>query len=107
MKFFRETDVVIIGDNRNGKKLLADLCQKKIRCVLLEKKTFSNVEETDICMPQNKETIIYDCTVTGFVKENDDVTIINTTKGAVLTKAVVNAADTFTSVLEKICHLNF
>lgn len=47
------------------------------------------------CAVQNGAQVIRDCAVTGMVKENDRVTIVNTTKGAIKTRVVINAAGVY------------
>ena len=44
------------------------------------------------CAVQNGAQVIRDCAVTGFVKEEGRVTIVQTTKGAIRTRFVINAA---------------
>ena len=54
------------------------------------------------CAVQNGAEVICDCAVTGFVKEDGAVTIVNTTKGAIRTKLVVNAAGVYAEEIAKL-----
>ena len=54
------------------------------------------------CAVQNGAQVICDCAVTGFVKEDGAVTIVNTTKGAIRTKAVINAAGIYADVIARL-----
>ena len=54
------------------------------------------------CAVQNGAEVICDCAVTGFVKENNAVTIVNTTKGAIRTKCVINAAGIYAEEIAKL-----
>ena len=54
------------------------------------------------CAVQNGAEVIRDCAVTGFVKEDGAVTVVNTTKGAIRTKAVINAAGIYAEEIAKL-----
>ena len=54
------------------------------------------------CAVQNGAEVIRDCAVTGFVKEDGVVTIVNTTKGAIRTKFVINAAGVYAEEIAKL-----
>ena len=54
------------------------------------------------CALQNGAEVIRDCAVTGFVKEDGAVTIVNTTKGAIRTKFVINAAGIYAEEIAKL-----
>lgn len=54
------------------------------------------------CAVQNGAQVIRNCGVTGFVKEDGAVTIVNTTKGAIRTKAVINAAGVYAEEIAKL-----
>ena len=54
------------------------------------------------CAVQNGAQVIRDCAVTGFVKEDGTVTIVNTTKGAIRTKFVINAAGVYAEEIAKL-----
>ena len=54
------------------------------------------------CAVQNGAEVIRDCAVTGFVKEDGAVTIVNTTKGAIQTKVVINAAGVYAEEIAKL-----
>ncbi len=54
------------------------------------------------CAVQNGAQVIRDCAVTGFVKEDGAVTIVNTTKGAIHTKCVINAAGVYAEEIAKL-----
>ena len=54
------------------------------------------------CAVQNGAEVIRDCAVTGFVKEDGVVTIVNTTKGAIQTKFVINAAGVYAEEIAKL-----
>lgn len=54
------------------------------------------------CAAQNGAEVIRDCAVTGFVKEDGAVTVVNTTKGAIRTKAVINAAGVYAEEIAKL-----
>lgn len=54
------------------------------------------------CAVQNGAQVIRNCGVTGFVKEDRAVTIVNTTKGAIRTKAVINAAGVYAEEIAKL-----
>ena len=53
------------------------------------------------CAVQNGAEVIRDCAVTGFVKENGAVMVVNTTKGAIWTKIVINAAGIYAEEIAK------
>ena len=54
------------------------------------------------CAVQNGAQVIRDCAVTGFVKEAGEITIVNTTKGAIRTGYVVNAAGLYADEIAKL-----
>ena len=54
------------------------------------------------CAVQNGAQVICDCAVTGFVKEDGAVTLVNTTKGAIRTKIVINAAGVYAEEIAKL-----
>lgn len=54
------------------------------------------------CAVQNGAQVICDCAVTGFVKEDGAVTVVNTTKGAIRTKVVINAAGVYAEEIAKL-----
>ncbi len=54
------------------------------------------------CAVQNGAQVICDCAVTGFVKEDGAVTVVNTTKGAIRTKLVINAAGVYAEEIAKL-----
>lgn len=54
------------------------------------------------CAVQNGAEVIRDCAVSGFVKEDGAVTIVNTTKGAIRTKFVINAAGVYAEEIAKL-----
>ena len=54
------------------------------------------------CAVQNGAEVIRDCPVTGFVKEDGIVTIVNTTKGAIRTNFVINAAGVYAEEIAKL-----
>lgn len=54
------------------------------------------------CALQNGAEVIRDCAVTGFVKEDGAVTVVNTTKGAIRTKFVINAAGVYAEEIAKL-----
>ena len=54
------------------------------------------------CAVQNGAQVICDCAVTGFVKEDGAVTLVNTTKGAIRTKLVINAAGVYAEEIAKL-----
>ena len=54
------------------------------------------------CAVQNGAQVIRDCAVTGFVKEDGAVTVVNTTKGAIRTKAVINAAGIYAEEIARL-----
>ena len=54
------------------------------------------------CAEQNGAEVIRNCAVTGFVKEDGAVTVVNTTKGAIRTKLVVNAAGVYAEEIAKL-----
>ena len=54
------------------------------------------------CAVQNGAQVIRDCAVTGFVKEDGSVTIVNTTKGPIRTKFVINAAGVYAEEIAKL-----
>ena len=54
------------------------------------------------CAVQNGAQVIRDCAVTGFVKEDGAVTIVNTTKGPIRTKFVINAAGVYAEEIAKL-----
>ncbi|MER2138772.1 MAG: FAD-dependent oxidoreductase, partial [Succiniclasticum sp.] len=54
------------------------------------------------CAVQNGAEVIRDCAVTGFVKEDGAVTIVNTTKGAIRTKYVINAAGVYAEEIARL-----
>ena len=54
------------------------------------------------CAAQNGAEVILDCAVTGFVKEDGAVTIVNTTKGAIRTKCVINAAGVYAEEIARL-----
>lgn len=54
------------------------------------------------CAVQNGAQVIRNCGVTGFVKEDGAVMIVNTTKGAIRTKAVINAAGVYAEEIAKL-----
>ena len=54
------------------------------------------------CAVQNGAQVICDCAVTGFVKEDGAVTIVNTTKGAIRTKVAINAAGVYAEEIAKL-----
>ena len=54
------------------------------------------------CAVQNGAEVIRDCAVTGFVKEDGAVTIVNTTKGAIRTKFVINAAGVYAEEIARL-----
>ena len=54
------------------------------------------------CAVQNGAEVIRDCAVTGFVKEDGVVTIVNTTKGAIRTRFVINAAGVYAEEIAKL-----
>ena len=54
------------------------------------------------CAVQNGAQVICDCAVTGFVKEDGAVTVVNTTKGAIRTKIVINAAGVYAEEVAKL-----
>ena len=54
------------------------------------------------CAVQNGAEVIRDCAVTGFVKEDGVVTVVNTTKGAIRTKFVINAAGVYAEEIAKL-----
>lgn len=54
------------------------------------------------CAVQNGAEMIRDCAVTGFVKEDGGVTVVNTTKGAIRTKAVINAAGLYAEEIARL-----
>lgn len=54
------------------------------------------------CAVQNGAQVIRDCAVTGFVKEDGEVTIVNTTKGAIRTRYVVNATGLYADEIAKL-----
>lgn len=54
------------------------------------------------CAVQNGAQVIRDCAVTGFVKEDGAVTVVNTTKGAIRTKFVVNAAGIYADKIARL-----
>ena len=54
------------------------------------------------CAVQNGAEVIRDCAVTGFVKEDGVVTIVNTTKGAIRTNFVINAAGVYAEEIAKL-----
>ncbi len=54
------------------------------------------------CAVQNGAQVICDCAVSGFVKEDGAVTVVNTTKGAIRTKLVINAAGVYAEEIAKL-----
>jgi glycerol-3-phosphate dehydrogenase len=54
------------------------------------------------CAVQNGAEVIRNCAVTGFVKEDGAVTVVNTTKGAIRTKFVINAAGVYAEEIAKL-----
>ena len=54
------------------------------------------------CAVQNGAEVICDCAVTGFVKENNAVTVVNTTKGPIRAKCVINAAGIYAEEIAKL-----
>ena len=54
------------------------------------------------CAVQNGAEVIRDCAVTGFVKEDGAITVVNTTKGAIRTKFVINAAGVYAGEIAKL-----
>ena len=94
MRLFRETDIVVIGGGIAGTAILLELSKYELRCLLVEKETGLSNGITDAKRAlQNGAQIICDCAVTGFVKEDGVVTIVNTTRGAISTKAIINTSD--------------
>lgn len=54
------------------------------------------------CAVQNGAQVICDCAVNGFVKEDGAVTIVNTTKGPIRTKCVINAAGIYAEEIARL-----
>ena len=54
------------------------------------------------CAVQNGAEVIRNCGVTGFVKEDGAVTIVNTTKGPIRTRFVINAAGVYADEMAKL-----
>lgn len=54
------------------------------------------------CAVQNGAQVLRDCSVTGFVKEDGVITIVNTTKGPIRTKLVVNAAGLYADEIARL-----
>ena len=54
------------------------------------------------CAVQNGAEVIRDCKVLGFVKENDRITGVETSKGVIAAKYVVNAAGVYADEIAKM-----
>ncbi len=54
------------------------------------------------CAVQNGAQVIRDCEVTGFVKEDGAIDLVNTTKGAIKTRFVINAAGVYADVVARM-----
>ena len=54
------------------------------------------------CAVQNGAEVIRDCAVTGFIKENGAITAVNTSKGAIKTRYVINAAGVYADTIARL-----
>ncbi len=99
MHFFRETDAVVIGSGDKTAMILRELSGYNLRCIVLEeepeKETYTLTREdgVDRYIPDVEAQIVRNCKVTGFVRENGVVTIVNTTKGAIMTRILFKEKD--------------